>query len=42
MFVQYLAGEGHRIAKLDRKPRRNIQYKDLGAYSPLPVISLFL
>ncbi|KAL2153421.1 hypothetical protein VTH82DRAFT_4576 [Thermothelomyces myriococcoides] len=29
MFVQYLAGEAQNMAKLERKPRRNIQYKDL-------------
>ncbi|KAI1172691.1 histone-fold-containing protein [Nemania sp. FL0916] len=29
MFIQYLAGEGLNVAKLERKPRRNIQYKDL-------------
>ncbi|KAK3938791.1 hypothetical protein QBC46DRAFT_389403 [Diplogelasinospora grovesii] len=29
MFVQYLAAEGQNMAKLERKPRRNIQYKDL-------------
>lgn len=30
MFVQYLAAEGQNMAKLERKPRRNLQYKDLG------------
>ncbi|TDZ38913.1 putative transcription factor [Colletotrichum spinosum] len=29
MFIQYLANEGQNQAKLDRKPRRNVQYKDL-------------
>ncbi|CAJ2514207.1 Uu.00g023260.m01.CDS01 [Anthostomella pinea] len=29
MFVQYIASEGLGMAKLERKPRRNIQYKDL-------------
>ncbi|KAI9772356.1 MAG: hypothetical protein M1839_002492 [Geoglossum umbratile] len=29
MFVQYLAEQGHNVAKSERKPRRNIQYKDL-------------
>ncbi|KAL1877840.1 hypothetical protein VTK73DRAFT_8367 [Phialemonium thermophilum] len=29
MFIQYLAAEAHQCAKLERKPRRNIQYKDL-------------
>ncbi|CAN8102356.1 unnamed protein product [Discula destructiva] len=31
LFVQYLAEQGHNMAKLDKKPRRNIQYKDLSA-----------
>ncbi|KAI0459523.1 histone-fold-containing protein, partial [Xylaria acuta] len=29
MFIQHLASEGLNMAKLERKPRRNIQYKDL-------------
>ncbi|RMJ07462.1 hypothetical protein CDV36_012944 [Fusarium kuroshium] len=29
MFVQHLSEESHTQAKLDRKPRRNIQYKDV-------------
>ncbi|KAK1968139.1 histone-like transcription factor and archaeal histone [Colletotrichum sublineola] len=29
MFIQHLAAESHNIAKAERKPRRNIQYKDL-------------
>ncbi|EJT78658.1 hypothetical protein GGTG_03757 [Gaeumannomyces tritici R3-111a-1] len=29
MFIQHLAGEAHNMAKMDRKPRRNVQYKDL-------------
>ncbi|KAG6044281.1 hypothetical protein E4U17_000619 [Claviceps sp. LM77 group G4] len=29
MFVQHLAQEANTQTKLDRKPRRNIQYKDL-------------
>ncbi|KAI0022307.1 histone-fold-containing protein [Xylariomycetidae sp. FL0641] len=29
MFIQYIASEGLNMAKLERKPRRNIQYKDL-------------
>lgn len=35
MFVQHLAEESHKQAKLDRKPRRNIQYKDVGMSTPL-------
>jgi len=34
MFVQYLAQEGQNVAKADRKPRRNLQYKDLGTVFP--------
>lgn len=30
MFVQYLTGEAQNMMKLERKPRRNIQYKDMG------------
>ncbi|KAK0764506.1 hypothetical protein N5P37_003908 [Trichoderma harzianum] len=29
MFIQHLAEEAHTQAKLERKPRRNIQYKDV-------------
>ncbi|KAL2890411.1 putative transcription factor C16C4.22 [Ceratocystis lukuohia] len=29
LFVQHLATESHTATKLDRKPRRNIQYKDV-------------
>ncbi|KAK3901619.1 histone-fold-containing protein [Staphylotrichum tortipilum] len=29
MFVQYLTGEAQNMTKLERKPRRNIQYKDM-------------
>ncbi|KAH8894116.1 hypothetical protein GQ53DRAFT_744886 [Thozetella sp. PMI_491] len=29
LFIQHLAQEGQNMAKVDRKPRRNIQYKDL-------------
>ena len=34
MFIQHLAIEAQGMAKLDRKPRRNVQYKDLGEMSP--------
>ncbi|KAK7409540.1 hypothetical protein QQX98_008260 [Neonectria punicea] len=34
MFVQHLADESHTQAKLERKPRRNIQYKDVGELTP--------
>jgi hypothetical protein len=30
MFIQHLASEAQNMAKTERKPRRNIQYKDLG------------
>jgi DNA polymerase epsilon subunit 4 len=29
MFIQHLADEAHTQAKLERKPRRNVQYKDV-------------
>ena len=31
MFIRYLAEQGHNVVKSERKPRRNIQYRDLGA-----------
>lgn len=33
MFVRYLAEQAHNVVKSERKPRRNIQYKDLGTLS---------
>lgn len=30
MFVQHLVEQAHNVAKSERKPRRNIQYKDVG------------
>jgi hypothetical protein len=35
MFVQYLTGEAQNMTKLERKPRRNIQYKDMGKGLPV-------
>jgi hypothetical protein len=35
MFVQYLTGEAQNMTKLERKPRRNIQYKDIGKITTL-------
>ncbi|KAG6018498.1 hypothetical protein E4U41_003851, partial [Claviceps citrina] len=29
MFIQHLAEEANTQAKLERKPRRNVQYKDI-------------
>ncbi|XWW95401.1 hypothetical protein V2A60_003359 [Cordyceps javanica] len=29
MFIQHIASEAHTQAKLDRKPRKNVQYKDV-------------
>lgn len=31
MFIQYLAEQGHNVVKSERKPRRNIQYRDLSS-----------
>jgi len=31
MFIQYLAEQGHNVVKSERKPRKNIQYKDLAS-----------
>lgn len=35
MFIQHLTEEAHAQAKLERKPRRNIQYKDVGTLARL-------
>jgi DNA polymerase epsilon subunit 4 len=29
MFIQYMAEQGHNVVKSEKKPRRNIQYRDL-------------
>lgn len=34
MFIQYLAEQGHNVVKSERKPRKTIQYKDLGQSPP--------
>jgi hypothetical protein len=39
MFVQYLTSEAQNMTKLERKPRRNIQYKDIGKLAPRPLRS---
>ncbi|ESZ95918.1 hypothetical protein SBOR_3731 [Sclerotinia borealis F-4128] len=31
MFIQYMAESGHNVVKSERKPRRNIQYRDLSS-----------
>jgi hypothetical protein len=31
MFVQYLAEQSHNVVKSERKPRRNIQYRDISS-----------
>lgn len=35
MFVRYLAEQAHNVVKSERKPRKNIQYKDLGMFHGL-------
>ena len=37
MFIRHLAEQGLNVAKLERKPRRNVQYKDLGRDDSNPV-----
>ena len=32
MFIRYLAEQGHNVVKSERKPRKNVQYRDLGSY----------
>lgn len=29
MFIQYMAEQGYNVVKSEKKPRRNIQYRDL-------------
>ena len=44
MFIRYLAEQALNVVKSEKKPRRNIQYKDMGksssnkapAYASLP------
>jgi hypothetical protein len=36
MFIQYMAEQGHNVVKSERKPRRNIQYRDLCTPPLLP------
>ncbi|KAL7810399.1 hypothetical protein V8C26DRAFT_410271 [Trichoderma gracile] len=42
MFIQHLTEEAHTQAKLERKPRRNIQYKDVGKSLLLSLLLLLL
>ena len=35
LFVQFLAKQGHNIVLAERKPRKIIQYKDMGADTAL-------
>ena len=35
MFLQHLVEQSHNVVKSERKPRRNIQYRDVGAYLSL-------
>ena len=32
MFIRYLAEQGQNVVKSERKPRKNLQYKDIGKY----------
>ena len=32
MFIQYLVEQTYQVVKAEKKPRRNIQYKDIGVY----------
>jgi hypothetical protein len=34
MFLQHLVEQSHNVVKSERKPRRNIQYRDVGEYIP--------
>jgi len=30
MFIQHLAEQTHNVVKSEKKPRRNVQYRDVG------------
>lgn len=32
LFIQYIAEQGYNVVKSERKPRKTIQYKDLGMH----------
>lgn len=34
MFLQHLVEQSYNIVKSERKPRRNVQYRDVGKCSP--------
>jgi DNA polymerase epsilon subunit 4 len=36
MFLQHLVEQSHNVVKSERKPRRNIQYRDVGVYLYFP------
>ncbi len=36
MFIQYLTEQGQNVVRSERKPRKNIQYRDLGMICNLP------
>jgi hypothetical protein len=39
MFLQHLVEQSHNVVKSERKPRRNIQYRDVGVYFSFPHIA---
>ena len=38
MFIRYLAEQALNVVKSEKKPRRNIQYKDMGKSSHCKVL----
>lgn len=38
MFLQHLVEQSYNIVKSERKPRRNIQYRDVGASPPSTIL----
>jgi len=42
MFLQHLVEQSYNIVKSERKPRRNIQYRDVGMSIPTPCRSNML
>lgn len=39
MFIQHLVEQSYNVVKSERKPRRNIQYRDVGVYSRITRIT---
>jgi DNA polymerase epsilon subunit 4 len=34
MFIQHLAEKAHEMVKAEKRPRKNVQYQDVGEFGP--------